>query len=235
MPTPSLAPAVSMMSTLAVKSALVDVVIPAFERSSGIRVQAMFDPTNVLQERVSAGERADVLIATRAYVKRLADENVLDVPTMRGLVRTGVGVAASMRDVPRSIRSVEDLREVLLNARSVAYSKTGASGVYFATLIEEMGIAEQVNQRATIIEKGFTGECIVRGEADVAIQQMSELAMVAGIEIIGPLPEEIQFHTDFYVGMFSGRAQSEGACALLQSLFSDTERHAYERLGLTIL
>jgi len=228
------APSVSLMSTLAVKGALVDVVIPAFEARTGIAVQSVFDPTNVLQQRVSGGERADLLIATRAYLDHLADAKLVDASNVRALVRTGIGVAVSADVMPASVRTVDDLREALLNAKSVAYSRTGASGVYFATLIEKLGIRDQVNQRATIIEKGFTGECVARGEADIAIQQMSELAMVSGIKIAGPLPDEVQFYTDFDVAMFSGRTHSATGRALQEALFSDIARHAFERLGLTV-
>lgn len=223
------------MSTLAVKGALVEDIVPAFERRSGIRVHCAFDPTNVLQQRIASGERADVLIATRAYVADLAAARIVDPSTIQALVRTGVGVAVAAQASLRPVASVDELRRLLLDAKSVAYSRTGASGVYFAKLIEKLGIADGINERATVIEKGFTGECVVRGEADVAIQQMSELAMVPGIEIAGPLPDEVQFYTDFDAAVFDGRARFDNSIALRDALFSEQARHAYERLGLTVL
>ncbi|WP_144108243.1 molybdate ABC transporter substrate-binding protein [Paraburkholderia sp. BCC1886] len=230
---------VSLMSTLAVKAALVDTIVPRFVARTGIDVQCVFDPTNVLQQRVSHGERADLLIATRAYVNQLAQEQTVVASTARALVRTGVGVATILNADASAgrpaLKTIDDLRELLLSAKSVAYSKTGASGVYFASLLDKLGIADRVNRRATIVEKGFTGECILRGDADIAIQQMSELAMIAGIKIVGPLPDDVQFYTDFHVAMFSGRAQAIHGAQLLESLFSDSARDAYERLELTVL
>ncbi|KQR77197.1 hypothetical protein ASG35_13155 [Burkholderia sp. Leaf177] len=223
------------MSTLAVKSALVEVIIPAFEKRAGVDVRCTFDPTNMLRQRVSRGERADVLIATREYVGDLGAAQIVNPSTVRPLARTGVGIAGSARASQKPVGSVDELRLLLLGARSVAYSRTGASGVYFAALIEKLGIAARVNERATIIDKGFTGECVARGEADVAIQQMSELAMVDGIEIIGPLPEECQCYTDFDVAMFAESMSSAHGVALIESLFSETAREAYRRLGLTLL
>ncbi|MDR5880284.1 substrate-binding domain-containing protein [Caballeronia sp. LZ032] len=224
----------SLMSTLAVKRALVDTVIPSFEAEHGIEVQPLFDPTNVLQQRISDGTQADVLIATRACVQRLAEDGIVAAPSVRALVRTGVGVAVAGDVALPFLHNVDALRTLLLDARSVAYSQTGASGVYFSSLLRRLGIAEQVDARATIIEKGLTGECILRGEADVAIQQMSELAMVNGIALAGPLPEEVQHYTDFDVAMFDASAGLAASAAFVEALFSATARHAYARFGLTV-
>ena len=235
MPSPSHATAVSLMSTLAVKSALVDVVIPAFEKRTGLNVRCDFDPTNVLLHRVSRGARADVLIATRACVTGLAEARIVDPASVSALVRTGVGIAVAGQAAPVLVPGVDDLCRLLLDARSVAYSRTGASGVYFAALLERLGVAGRVNGRATIIDKGLTGECVARGDADVAIQQMSELAMVPGIRLLGPLPEEVQLYTDFDVAIFAAQAYSAPCVDLIDSLFSESARSAYARLGLTVL
>ena len=84
------------------------------------------------------------------------------------------------------------MRTTLLGARSVAYSRIGASGIFFAQLIERMGIASEINARALIIPSGFTAERLVTGEADIAVQQLSELKQVAGIEVVGPMPRDLQ-------------------------------------------
>ena len=226
---------VFLMSTLAVKAAMVDHIIPQFEQTTGYRVDALFDPTNVLQKRVAEGQMADVLIATDVYVSKLNSEHRMVASTVAPLVKTGVGVAIAMDAPSCSIDSVDAFRNMLCNASSVAYSRTGASGVYFAKPLDRLGIADQIAMRSTIIEKGFTGECIVQGIADVAIQQMSELHAVRGIRVLGPLPEEIQSYTDFWIGMFAGRAQSESTNAFVQFLKSAFACTAYEALGLTVL
>ena len=92
------------------------------------------------------------------------------------------------------------LRETLLGARSVAYSRIGASGIFFAQLIERMGIAAEINARATIVPSGFTAERLVNGEADLAIQQLSELKQVAGVEVVGPIPLHLQSPAVFSAG-----------------------------------
>ena len=88
------------------------------------------------------------------------------------------------------ITTVEQFKATLLKARTVAYSKIGASGIFFAGLLDRLGIAGAV--RSLIVPSGFTAERLITGEADLAIQQISELMMVPGIDVVGPLPPDIQ-------------------------------------------
>ena len=82
----------------------------------------------------------------------------------------------------------------------MAYSRIGASGIFFAQLIERMGIAAEINARARIVPSGFTAERLVTGEADLAVQQISELKQVAGVEVVGPIPLQLQTPAVFSAG-----------------------------------
>jgi molybdate transport system substrate-binding protein len=104
-------------------------------------------------------------------------------------------------------------------ARSVAYSKIGASGIYFAGLIERLGIAAEINAKATI-SSGFTAERLVTGEADLAVQQISELKQVEGIEVVGPIPLSLQTPAVFSAGRMAASEQAAQADALLRYLAS---------------
>jgi molybdate transport system substrate-binding protein len=106
------------------------------------------------------------------------------------------------------IGSVEVLKHALLNAKSIAYTTTGASGVYFAGLIERLGIAEQVKAKAMLRPGGAVGELVAKGEAEMAVQQIPELMAVSGTEFVGPLPSEVQYVTVFSAGVFAGAKQA---------------------------
>jgi molybdate transport system substrate-binding protein len=225
----------ALMSTLAVQGALATDVLPEFEARTGLNVHVSFDPTNVLTQRIAQGERADVMIAVTSCIDDLIAQGVLSPHGAREIVRTGIGVAVAQGATIPPLDTVDDLRRTLLDARSVAYSRTGASGVYFASLLERLDVAERVNATATVIPKGFTGECIVRGEADLAIQQLSELAIVNGIRVAGPLPAEIQSYTRFSVAAFASASGKESVEALLDSLDAPFARSSYARYGLECL
>jgi molybdate transport system substrate-binding protein len=224
-----------LMSTLAVQGALAAQVLPEFEARTGLSVDVSFDPTKVLTQRIAQGERADVMIAVTSCIGDLIAQGVLSAHGAREIVRTGIGIALAQDAPVPPLGTVDDLRRALLNARSVAYSRTGASGVYFASLLKRLKIAETVDAKATVIAKGFTGECIVRGEADLAIQQLSELAIVQGIRIAGPLPADVQSYTCFSIAAFADSAAKPSVEALLHSLDTPFARSSYLRYGLELL
>ena len=102
----------------------------------------------------------------------------------------------------------------------MAYSRLGASGIFFAQLIERLGIASDINARAMVIPQGFTAERLVSGEADIAVQQISELKQVRGIEVVGPIPRELQIPAVFSVGRMAASERGDQADRLLRFLAS---------------
>ena len=114
----------------------------------------------------------------------------------------------------------------------MAYSRIGASGILFAQLIERLGIAAEINARAVIIPSGFTAEKLVTGEADLAVQQISELKQVAGIEIVGPIPRELQTPAVFSAGLMAARTSAEPAERLLRFLASPEVAPVLRESGL---
>ncbi len=124
------------------------------------------------------------------------------------------------------------MRATLLAARSVAYSRIGASGILFAQLIERLGIASEINARATIIPSGFTAERLVSGEADLAVQQISELKLVAGIEVVGPIPHHLQTPAVFSAGRLAASKRVEQSGQLLGYLASPEVAPVLRESGL---
>ncbi|HZC95160.1 MAG TPA: substrate-binding domain-containing protein, partial [Bradyrhizobium sp.] len=136
------------------------------------------------------------------------------------LARSFVGIAVRAGAAHPDIATEAALRATLLGARCVAYSRLGASGIFFAQLIERLGIASDINARAMIIPQGFTAERLVSGEADIAVQQISELKQVRGIEVVGPIPRELQIPAVFSVGRMAASERGDQADRLLRFLAS---------------
>lgn len=210
-----MAATVNVMSTLAVQVAWPELV-RRFEAASGARVETLFGPTNSLIERLTAGETADVAVLTRAAADDWHGKGVLAAGT--DIARSWVGLAVQAGAPRPDIATPEALIATLVAARAVAYSRIGASGVYFAGLIERLGIADAVNAKAVVVPTGLTGTRIVSGEADVAIQQVSELKAVAGIDIVGALPRSLQEPTPFTAAPFTRARQPELARRLVAFL-----------------
>jgi molybdate transport system substrate-binding protein len=220
-----------VFSTHAVQGALV-AIIARFEVSHGGRVAVDYDPTNRLLSRIKAGEAADIAILTEDGVDELAGLGILDGCSAVRLVRSVVGLGVKAGAPRPDIGTPEALRATLLAAQSIAYSRLGASGVFFARLIERLGIADAVNAKATIIPSGLTGALVARGEAQMAVQQVSELMAVPEVDIVGPLPASLQTPTVFAAAMFAGSAHAADAGRFLQELSSPGAAAAYGAAGL---
>jgi molybdate transport system substrate-binding protein len=210
---------VRMLSTLGLMGAMRSL-SSAFEAASGIHVDADFAPTLALLKRLRAGEAADLVILTREGLNEVIGEGRVIADSAADLARSYVGLAVRKGAPHPDIANEPALRETLLAARSIAYSRLGASGVYFAQLIVRMGIATEINAKATIVEQGFTAERLVSDEADIAVQQISELKQVEGIEVIGPVPQELQTPAVFSAGRMANAKQAEAADRLLRYLAS---------------
>lgn len=223
---------VKLFSALAVKKAFDDVIFDAFTAATGFDVEPVFDPTVQLLNRIDNGETFDVMIGVSGSFVELA--GLVDLTTRTPIARTGIGLAVGPGAEHPDISTTEAFTATLLNARSVAYSQKGASGIYFADLIERLGIAEQINERATIPEKGFIAQTVVDGRADIAIQQLSELLFVPEAEIVGPFPDEVQHYTEFSVALAESAVGDAEARSFADFLTSTVANDAYRQTRLEI-
>jgi molybdate transport system substrate-binding protein len=208
---------VRLLSTLALKGA-VEQLAGRYEAISGTRIDADFAPTLGLLARLRGGETADLVILTREGLDDLAAEGSVVADGMVDLARSFVGIAVKAGAEHPDITSEPALRATLLGARHVAYSRIGASGILLA--IAKMDIAAAVNARAVVVPSGLTAERLVTGQADLAVQQISELKQVAGIEIVGPIPFELQTPAVFSAGCMAGSPRLAEADRLLRYLAS---------------
>lgn len=223
---------IHLKCALVVKGAFDNVVVPAFERTSGMRLKIDWAPTTLIQASLASGEIADMVLIVDSAVDELVAQNKAEAATKRVVLRSRIGVAVK-RGAPHPVISTLDtFKQAMVGARSVCYSRGGQSGVHFAPMLERIGIAEAVNSRSTIIPAGFTAEKLVSGEADIAIQQLSELAVVPGIEIVGPLPDAVQKVTTFAVAVLTGSPHRAAAERFAAFLVSDTALDAYAAAGL---
>lgn len=217
---------------LVVKGAFDASLVPQFEARSGCKLDIDWAPTTVIMAKLAEGASADVLLLVAESMDELIGQGKVDGGTKRIILRSRIGVAVARGAPHPDIASLEAFKRAMTGARSVCYSRAGQSGVHFAPLLERLGIAEAVNARAKIIPAGFTAEKLVTGEADIAIQQLSELAVVPGIEIVGPLPDGAQKVTTFAAAVMTGSAHRDLAEQFVASLTTEAAFAAYDAAGL---
>jgi molybdate transport system substrate-binding protein len=209
---------IDVLCTLGVRSVLIDMAKPLAE-AEGLEFRASYQSTIGLMQRIAKGESADVAIITDVAIETLIGDGKILPDSRRDLAAAGVGLAVRAGAERPDIGTPETLKKTLLAAKSITYTVTGASGIHFAEIIARLGIADAVKAKA-IIRDGLAGELAASGEAELAVQQISELMQVEGIDIIGPLPQGLQKTTVFTAGIFSAAKHPSEAAALIAFLSS---------------
>lgn len=220
-----------ILSTLAIAAPMRELA-SRFEQSSGVRLDAEYGPTVLLVKRLESGVQPDVVALTKEKIDEFARAGTVAPGSTTDLVRSFVGVAVKAGGRKPAIATPAEFRQSLLDARSIGYSRAGASGLFFVELLKRMGIAEAVHAKATVIPEGFTAELAAAGKVELAIQQVSELMAVPGVDIVGPLPREIEPGSVFSAGVWAASARRVDGARLLRFLSSADVAPVIRRYGL---
>jgi len=211
----------TVYSTIGMRSAAEEL-FARFEKASGHKLSVSWGTAPMLVKRIEGGETADVLILSRAGIDALIKQNKIAPGSDITLAGSGVAIAVKAGAPKPDISTAEALKRTLLAAKSIAYSEPsagGASGVYFAKLLERMGIAEAMKPKTKYPPAGgFSAALLMTGEAELAVQQKPELLHVAGAEIVGFLPGDLNMVTEFAAGIMLGSKNADAAKALIGSL-----------------
>jgi molybdate transport system substrate-binding protein len=206
-----------LLCTLAL-SGVVEALKPGFEAAQGVHLRAEFLPTAVLMPRLASGEAADVTILTADGIEALVQSGLVQPASVTHLARSFVGVAVKAGADHPDISTPEAFVATLQAAKSVAMSRQGASGLFLAGLLRRLGLDEEIGAKATIIETGYTAELAASGAVELALQQVSELMVIPGIEIVGRLPAELGGETIFTGAVLTGSGRPHLGGALLKAI-----------------
>jgi len=211
--------------------------VPEFERTTGHKVFTAYGPsmgttTNAIPVRLERGEPADVLIMVGYALDDLAGKGKVIPESQVELVRSPIGVAVKSGTPKPDISTADALKRALLAVKTVAYSDS-ASGVYVSTeMFGKLGITEAMKDKARKIPATPVGEIVARGDAEIGFQQVSELKPVEGIDIVGPLPDELQKITVFSAGIASVSKEPDAGKALIRFLASPAARGEIVKSGM---
>lgn len=209
---------ITVLSSTGLTSTL-DQLKETYETRSGDRLLVTYATTGQLKKRIDEGEAFDLCILTAPMLDDLIKSGKTAAPRL-DLARSGVGVSIRKGAPKPDISTAQAFKQTIVAAKSVAYTSTGASGLYFLSLADKLGIGEAVRAKSHTTPGGPAGELVAKGEAELAIQMVSELLPVAGTELVGPLPPELQSITTFAAGVGASARNPAGAHALADFLTS---------------
>lgn len=230
---------IKVLSTTAMKTTLDDL-MPEFEKTTGNKVTIHFAPSAKIKQRVADGEETDVAIATAEGLEDLIKTNKIVNGSRADLAQSRVGLAVQNGAPKPDISSAEKFKQALLNAKSIGTSNPvggGASGAHIAKVLEQLGIADAVKGKTTYGPggpAGLIGNYLLRKEVEIGLQQIPELMAVPGIDIVGPLPDEIQAITVFSAGLSTGAKEEQAGTALIKFLTTPNAKAVLKSKGMEI-
>ena len=217
--------------SMAMRHVLADLAA-AYEKQSGTTIAITAMGGVDAARRVEAADPFDFVVLATDAIERLARSGSVDAASRTDLARSGVALAIPAGAVRPDISNESAVRDAVMRARRVGYS-TGPSGQYLLRLFERWGIADAIASRIVQAAPGVAvGTLLARGEIDVGFQQLSELVHVPGIDVVGPLPPEIQFMTTFSGAVCVVSKQHAATVTFLSFLASPTADRAKRREGM---
>ncbi|WP_395712663.1 substrate-binding domain-containing protein [Reyranella sp.] len=225
----------NVFSTIAVQPA-VESLAPSFETAHDCRLVVTWNTAPALVKRLQAGEMADLLILNRAGMDTMISDGRVAPGTDVTLASSATAIAIRAGAPRPDISTPDALVRTLRAARAISYTDPaagGASGIYFAKLLDRLGIAAEINAKTKFPPPaGLSGQFLVSGEAELAVQQKPELLQVPGIEILGPLPGELHMVTTFVAGVETASAKAAMARALIDFLCTPPAAEVFRAKGL---
>jgi molybdate transport system substrate-binding protein len=192
-----------------------------FEKQSGHRLVIDNETVGALVKRIDGGEGFDVTFLSPAAIDGLVKSGKVAPGTRANVARVGVGVMVKDGAAKPDIGTVDAFKRALLTAKSVAYidpASGGSSGIYLAKLLEQLGIADQVRPKTKLKKGGHVADLITSGQAELGMQQISEIVTVKGVTFVGPLPQEVQNYTTYAAGIGASARDRDAAGALVKFL-----------------
>jgi len=232
---PALASAAELKvySTIGVKSAIEDLA-PKFEQATGNKLNISWGLISGFTKKAQEGDVPDVLIVSRGSIDSLTKDGKIapgGVTLGKSIFAFGVKHGAPKPD----ISTVEAMKKALLSARAIGYTEPaagGASGVYFAKMIEKLGIASEIKAKSKFPPPaGFVGTLLTSGEVDIAFQSKPELTTTEGVDVVGPPPGDLGNTNVFAAGIGAGAKDAAAASAFLKFLTTPEAQAVFKAKG----
>ncbi len=222
---------IKVLASNGVKEALNELA-PAFERATKHKLAISYGLAAALKRQIEGGERFDLAILPAAGLNDLAKQGKVDARARAAIARSGVGIGIKKGARRPDIRTPRALKRTLLSAESITWAKEGQSGIYFASLLQRIGIAEQMRPKIVPAASGAeVGKLVASGKVQLGVILVNELMAAPGVEVLGPLPPELQNYTVFHAGVGVGSKDSSAAKALIKFLTTPAAGAVFKAKG----
>jgi molybdate transport system substrate-binding protein len=208
---------------------------PDFEKESDHRLVIDNDTVGALVKRIDGGETFDIVVASPVALDGLIKSGKVADGTRRNLARVGIGIMVKAGEPKPDVSTLAAFKQAVLSAKSISYvdpASGGTTGIYLAKLFDQLGIAAEVGAKAKLKHGGLVSDLIIGGEAELGLQQMSEIVPIKGVHLVGPLPAEIQLYTIYAAGIAAGTKERTAADALVRFLAAPAAAPVLKTMGM---
>ena len=207
---------------------------PEFERKTGHKLIVSSDLPPAFAARADKGEEFDLLITGSSVIDDWIAAGRIIPNTRTSISRSGIGVGVRAGTRKPNFGSVEAFKRALLDAKSIAYLKVG-SGIHIASLLERLGIAEAVGAKATRPDSDIVSELVARGEVELGLVVITQIMTTPGVELVGPLPPELQSYVVFTAGISNKSKSSDAAKQLVRFLLGPVAVPVIKAQGMELV
>jgi len=200
-PQPACDPSTIKVMTTRAISTVLNATGREFEKTTGYKLTITTDIAIRMVRQIQAGEAFDVLVASPEQIDTLIKQGKIIAQTKTILARSGIGVAVRTGAEKPDISSIETFKNTLVNAKSIAYLKEGQSGIYVDGLIKKLGLSETLKSKIVRPDKDIVSELVAKGEVEFGLVVITQIQTTPGVELVGPLPPEIQSFAVFVAGV----------------------------------
>jgi molybdate transport system substrate-binding protein len=213
--------------------AVVEELLPQFERTTGNKVVISYEPSTQIKKRIDAGEPFDLAMMTTALIDAEIKAGKLQFESRRFVARSGLGLSIRSGAKKPDVATVDAFKKTLLGAKSITYATQGASAAPFEALVAKLGIESQVkpkyNLRPTASQ---VGEAVASGAAEIGVAPVSEILPVKGVDLVGPFPKDVQSYVEITAAAGTSAKEKEAANKLIAFIVSPTNAALIKAKGM---
>ena len=213
--------------------AVVEELLPQFEKTTGNKVVISYEPSTQIKKRIDAGEPFDVAMMTTTLVDEAIKAGKLQFESRRFVARSGLGLSIRAGSKKPDIATADAFKKTLLGAKSITYATQGASAAPFEALVARLGIESQVKPKYNLRNTASqVGEAVANGTVEIGVAPVSEILPVKGVELIGPFPNDLQSYVEITAAAGTGAKEKDAANKLIAFIVSPGNASVYKAKGM---